>query len=128
MFKFRTAARQWPIEAGTWNHRAAAVYRAAEEDVEGVNPNVQSVLKRGLLNVRLVHPLIPPRVWQRFIVTHNLFHTGSGSNFVDFIEDSLRLESEWDLHCGATGIHSQNPKYKSIYKDFVLAKSSSAAY
>ena len=126
MFKFKSSARQWPIEAGAWNHRVTAVYAAAEEDAEQLNPNIQCVLKRGLLNVKVVHPLIPPAIWRRFIVTHNLFHAGSGSNFLDFLEDSLRLEASWELACSQSGLHSQSPAYRAAYRDFILSKSSLA--
>ncbi|CAE7587729.1 unnamed protein product [Symbiodinium sp. CCMP2592] len=123
VFKFRSSARQWPIEAGTWNHRVAAVYAAAEEDTEKANHNIQTVLKRGLVSVKVVHPMIPPAIWRRFIITHNLFHSGSGSNFLDYLEDSLRLESEWELTCSQTGLHSQSAAYRNAYRNFVLAKS-----
>ena len=121
MFKFRTADKAWPCEAGTWNHRAEAVYRAAAENSE--HENVKPVLARGLKAVKFVHWRIPPKVWQRFIHTHNSFHQGSGANFIDHLEESVAIESEWELETSKSGLHSANPRYKTAYKDFLLAKS-----
>lgn len=121
MFKFRGAAAAFPVEAGTWNHRCEAVYRAIQE--QPTNPNVSAVLERGLVDVKFVRHDIPPKVWSRFIGTHNTFHAGSGINFVDFLNDAVQMESDWELDCSKTGLHSANPRYKNYYKDFVLGKS-----
>ena len=52
IFKFKTSERKWPIEAGTWNHRLAACYRAFQEQPS--NPNVSIVLERGLTSVKFL--------------------------------------------------------------------------
>ena len=70
---------EFPVEAGAWNHRCEAVYRAIAEQPS--NPNVSVVAERGLVSVKFIRHDIPPRVWQRFITTHNTFHAGSGINF-----------------------------------------------
>ncbi|CAK9029468.1 unnamed protein product [Durusdinium trenchii] len=112
----QVAAGRW---AGTWNHRAEAVYRAAQEFAS--HENVAPVLKRGLVHVKFVHWRIPSKVWQRFIVTHNSFHQGSGQNFQEYLEDALNCESEWERHVSKTGMHSSNPKYRQTYRDFALS-------
>ena len=48
---------------------------------------------------------------------------GSGINFVDFLEESLQLEAEWEMDCQKTALHSANPKYKTFYKEFIMKKS-----
>ena len=111
----------FPVEAGTRNHRCEAVYRAIQEQPS--NPNVSAVAERGLTNVKFVHADIPPKVWKRFIDCHNTFHGGSGINFVDFLEESLQLEAEWEMDCQKTALHSANPKYKTFYKEFIMKKS-----
>ncbi|CAK9101335.1 Uncharacterized protein (Fragment) [Durusdinium trenchii] len=112
----QVAAGRW---AGTWNHRAEAVYRAAQEFAS--HENVALVLKRGLVHVKFAHWRIPSKVWQRFIVTHNSFHQGSGQNFQEYLEDALNCESEWERHVSKTGMHSSNPKYRQTYRDFALS-------
>ena len=82
---------------------------------------------RGLKQVKFVHFRIPSKIWQRFIVVHNSFHQGAGENFIDYLEESVQLESEWELETTKTGLRSANPRYKTVYKEFVLAKSPSSA-
>lgn len=124
MFRWRSSKHEFPVEAGTWNHRCEAVYRAIAEQPS--NPNVSVVAERGLVSVKFIRHDIPPRVWQRFITTHNTFHAGSGINFVDFLNESIQLEADWESETAKTGIHSANPKYKALYKDFILRKSALA--
>lgn len=88
------------------------------------NPNVSAVAERGLLAVKFIHYDTPPKVWKRFIDVHNTFHKGSGINFVDFLDESLQLEGDWECECSKSGLHSANPKYKQFYKEFVMKKSS----
>lgn len=126
IFKFKGPEPSWPCQAGTWNHRAEAVYRAAQEFAS--HENVAPVLKRGLVHVKFVHWRIPSKVWQRFIVTHNSFHQGSGQNFQEYLEDALNCESEWERHVSKTGMHSSNPKYRQTYRDFVVEQSSLDAF
>ncbi|CAE7539367.1 unnamed protein product [Symbiodinium sp. CCMP2592] len=103
IFKFRTMDRVLPCEAGTYNHRAEAVYRASE--IAPTHPNVAPVLERGLKAVKFVHPRIPDKVWHRFIVTHNSFHTGSGENFLDYLQESITMEADWELETARTGLY-----------------------
>ncbi|CAK9117612.1 unnamed protein product [Durusdinium trenchii] len=121
IFKFKTSERKWPIEAGTWNHRLAACYRAFQEQPS--NPNVSIVLERGLTSVKCIHPDIPWRVWERFINVHNTFHKGSAANFLEYMQEAVQLEGLWEQECSRTGLHSHNPRYKAFYKDFVLKRS-----
>ena len=87
MFKFRSASKTWPCEAGSWNHRLAAVYEAAKDNAE--HPMVKPVLERGLKAVKFLHHRVPPRVWEKFICTHNQFHTGPSASFREFLEEAL---------------------------------------
>lgn len=121
VFKFTDAAGSWPAQAGTWNHRAAAVYAAAEEapDLDTVAP----VLSRGLQKVKFVDHRIPDKVWKAFITTHNTFHAGSGQSFQDLLQESVQIEAEWERHVSYLGMQSANPLYKSTYRDFVLDRS-----
>lgn len=81
-------------------------------------------MDRGLKKVKLVRPEIPDKIWRRFIEVHNSFHVGSGANFMDHMEESMQLESEWEHECSScTGLNSYNPKYKQYYKEFVVKKS-----
>lgn len=121
MFKFRNMSKTWPAEAGTWNHRLEAVYRAHEEHPD--HSMVKPVLERGLRQVKMVHPRIPDAIWESFITCHNMFHQGSSASFKEFLEESLKLEAGWEVEVSRTGIHSSNPRYKTEYKDFVLRKS-----
>lgn len=121
IFKFKTQHKQWPVEAGTWNHRAEACYRAFQDAPQ--SDNVRPVLCRGLVAVKFIHWRIPGKIWQRFIVTHNTFHKGSGSNFQDYLEDALAQEAEWERYVSHLGMHSSNPSYKATYKDFVMRNS-----
>ena len=120
IFRWKTSHKSWPCEAGSWNHRAEAVYRAESEQPH--SSNVQPVIRRGLVQVKFVHHQIPVRIWQRFINVHNTFHKGSGENFQDYLEDTLVQESEWELEASKLCMHSQNPSYKSAYRDFVLER------
>lgn len=81
-------------------------------------------MDRGLKKVKLVRPEIPDKIWRRFIEVHNSCHVGSGANFMDHMEESMQLESEWEHECSScTGLNSYNPKYKQYYKEFVVKKS-----
>lgn len=52
MFKYRDVSRTAPFEAGTFNHRAEAFYRALEESPE--SDMVQQVLQKGLVKVKMM--------------------------------------------------------------------------
>ena len=121
MFKYKNTSKQFPLEAGTWNHRLQAVYKAYEENPN--HPMVSPVIARGLQSVKMVHPSIPPAVWEAFISTHNTFHMGSSASFKEFLEESVKLEACWEIEVSKTGLHSSNPRYKQEYKEFVLKKS-----
>eukprot|EP00435_Cladocopium_sp_Y103_P034910 s1306_g9.t1 len=114
-------AKQWPAEAGTWNHRLEAVYRAYE--AQPGHKMVVPVISRGLQKVKFVHPRIPEQIWAAFITTHNTFHQGSSASFKELLEEALKLEAGWDLEISRTNLHSSNPKYKLEYKEYVLKKS-----
>lgn len=126
IFRYRTAARQFPVEAGSWNHRCEAIYKAAHEQPN--NGNVAVVVERGLKAVKFVHTSIPPRVWARFISTHNTFHSGSGINYMDHLDEATQLEAAWEHDCSKSGLHSANPRYRTFYRDFVLKKRRSFAH
>ncbi|CAK9003978.1 unnamed protein product [Durusdinium trenchii] len=121
VFKFRTTERKFPIESGTWNHRLEACYRAMSEQPH--NLNVSSVMDRGLRSVKLVHPDIPWQIWERFINAHNTFHRGSAANFLEYMQETIKIEASWEHECLRTGLHSHNPRYKSYYRDFVMKTS-----
>ena len=44
IFKFSDHTRTYPVQAGTWNHRAAAFYAAVEAAPKSLN--VEPVLRR----------------------------------------------------------------------------------
>lgn len=52
MFRYRDETHSAPFEAGTFNHRAEALYRAATEFPE--NEMVQQVLNKGLVKVKMM--------------------------------------------------------------------------
>jgi hypothetical protein len=52
VFKYRDVSRTAPFEAGTFNHRAEAFYRALEESPE--SDMVQQVLQKGLVKVKMM--------------------------------------------------------------------------
>lgn len=120
IFKRTDRNRTWPAQAGTWNHRAAAFYAAAEQSPR--HENVSGVLARGLVAVKFVDHRSPDKIWRSFIVTHNSFHAGSGQSFQDYIVEATRMEAEWERYISQIGMQSQNPSYKSTYRDFILER------
>ena len=56
VFKWSTAEKTWPVSAGTFNHRAEALYRCAAEFPH--NPFVADCLQRGLKNVKMMYLVV----------------------------------------------------------------------
>lgn len=52
VFKWHSPQKTWPVSAGTFNHRAEAMYRCVESNPE--NPFVMDCLERGLKNVKMM--------------------------------------------------------------------------
>eukprot|EP00435_Cladocopium_sp_Y103_P058223 s125_g20.t1 len=119
IFKFSDRTRSYPVEAGTWNHRAAAFYAAVEEAPK--SPNVEPVLRRGLISVKFIDFRIPDAIWRAFIITHNNFHQGSGTSFQDLIQDAIRVEADWERHVSFLGMGMFFKDWDSYRKSLSVA-------
>jgi hypothetical protein len=111
----------FPVEGGTFNHRYEAVLAAHEEQPE--NPKVLSIIHRGFKDVQMIEHDIPPAIWKAFIDTHNTFHTGSGANHLDYLEETLLGEALFEADCTRTGLHANHPSYKSTREKFLVKHS-----
>ena len=69
----------------------------------------------------------PDKLWSRFITTHNTYNKGSCNTWIEYGEEALVLEAEFDASRkpgGANaGLTSQNPQYWSRYEAYVLPRS-----
>ena len=115
-----------PLSAGGFNHRAEAFYRCVEERPD--HALVQDALHRGLRKVKVLNSRTPDHVFSKVIALLNQFHTGSGDNHFDVLNEALKIEQAWKAECAVSKLNSYNPKYTQLYEHFALAKSASAEY
>ena len=76
--------------AGSFNHRAEALYRCAEMCPE--NTYVKAALARGLQKVRVLHESTPDSVFSKLVVLLNQYHNGSGSSHHDILVEACCFE------------------------------------
>lgn len=124
--RFRSAQKEFPVELGSFNHRAEALYRAHAECPE--NFYVKSAIERGLQRVSILDSRTPNSIWSKVISVLNGFHKGAGSNIMDYLQEALRLESHWRADCQKTFLSSSNPRYMELQATFILAKSASSDF
>ena len=86
IFRWKTSAREFPLLAGGFNHRAEALYRCVRD--HGENHLVQDALKRGLRKVKILHWSTPDHVFSRVVSLLNQFHNGAGSNHYDLLNEA----------------------------------------
>ena len=107
--------KRLPVYALSYNHRAAAFYRADSEN--STNVNVDSVRKRGLKRVRVLAAWTPEFVLRFMCSVHNRFHRGSGATVLEICKTALELEASWRAACDHSGMTSNNPGYYKAYED-----------
>ena len=86
IFRWKTSAREFPLLAGGFNHRAEALYRCVRD--HGENHLLQDALKRGLRKVKILHWSTPLHVFSRVVSLLNQFHNGAGSNHYDLLNEA----------------------------------------
>ena len=109
----------YPLYAVSFNHRAEAFYQA--DQGFATSPTVIGVREKGLARVSVLHSGTPERVVSKLVRLMNQYHEGSGDSFLDFLDESLSLESEWKAHARQNRITTYNPKYLQKQQEFVLA-------
>ena len=85
IFKWRSSERTMPLLAGSFNHRAEALYRCSETCPE--NPYVREALERGLRQVRVLHEDTPDGVFGKLVILLNQYHHGSGCSHQDLLNE-----------------------------------------
>ena len=118
--KWTTKGHTYPVHMGAYNHRAEAFYRCQESFPD--NGNVQLAAARGLVGVTCLSHKTPDVVFAKAIRILNEFHGGSGASVLDYFQEATDLEASWKADCFSSGLTSANPKYASLYEDFVVKK------
>ena len=106
--------KRMPVYALSYNHRAAAFYRADAEDP--TNPQVESVRNRGLKRVRILASWTPEFLLRFMSSVRNRYHKGSGASVIEVCKTALMLEASWRASCDHSGMSTNNPGYVKAYE------------
>ena len=60
------------------------------------------------------------RILSRLVKVMNAFHQGSGESVLDYLDESLELESLWKCHAAANRITTHNPRYLALQQSYIL--------
>ena len=128
MVRWANPDKKLPAHLGAYNHRAEAFYRLNASDGQPQHPNVRSATDRGLKKVQTLKFNTPDAVFSKLIHILNQFHGGSGSSFLDYFSEAQALHAAWKSEAYSTCVTTSNPKYASLYEQFILSQSASSNY
>ena len=103
-----------------------AIYLAAEH--QPTNAYVLDIMAHGLKHTIRIDEATPDDCCIHIKQIQNEFHHGSAMTFVEFMEQAITAQADWEAHCWAKSITVQacpnhgNFRYDKLYEDFVMKK------
>ena len=126
LVRWSNAEKKLPVHLGAYNHRAEAFYRLDSPDGQPNHKNVIMAKERGLKKVQTLKWNTPDPIFSKVVHILNQYHEGSGTSFLDYFSEASSLQAEWKAEAFNTGVTTSNPKYASLYEQFVLSQAASA--